>query len=165
MRSSRTIKRERDSLGVPGRDHILYTTWKAMRYRCSNPRWAHYENYGGRGITVCDQWNNDFVSFYLWAMDCGWKVGLQLDRINNDGSYSPGNCRWVTHQKNQNNRGNNVRFNFNGEMKTPREIFVEVNPVVAFNVFHDRLTHGWAIEEAANKPKQKYIRRDDNERN
>lgn len=58
----------------------------------NNPR---YERYLGRGITICEEWRNDFMSFYNWSMDNGWESGLSIDRINNDGNYEPSNCRWT----------------------------------------------------------------------
>jgi hypothetical protein len=75
-----------------------------MRRRCRDPKNANYPRYGGRGIQVCHAWD-DFAAFLTWALAHGWKPGLTIDRINNDGDYTPDNCRWVSHQVNcQNNR-------------------------------------------------------------
>lgn len=81
----------------------LYWCWKAIKQRCLNPRCRAYRNYGGRGITVCDEWM-DFEPFLAWALDAGWQKGLDLDRIDNDGNYTPSNCRFVTRRENVNNR-------------------------------------------------------------
>jgi hypothetical protein len=78
-----------------------YQAWANMLQRCTNPMAAGYQNYGGRGITVCARWF-DFVNFYL---DMGERPeGLTLDRINNDGDYKPSNCRWATRSEQQMNR-------------------------------------------------------------
>lgn len=81
----------------------LYHVWGTMKYRCNNPNDKHFHRYGGRGIKVCDEWN-DFIPFYKWATNHGYKEGLTIDRINNDGNYEPSNCRWVTIQEQQRNK-------------------------------------------------------------
>ncbi|WP_326707988.1 hypothetical protein OG758_48720 [Streptomyces sp. NBC_01474] len=81
----------------------LHSVWTNMRERCSNPDSEKYSRYGGRGITVCDEWNN-FRSFATWAHTHGYAEGLSIDRINNDRGYSPDNCRWVTDLENLMNR-------------------------------------------------------------
>lgn len=73
-----------------------YESWKRMRQRCYNPNFKPaFHRYGGRGIKVCLEWQK-YESFREWALTNGWKKGLQLDRIDVDGDYSPSNCRWVT---------------------------------------------------------------------
>ncbi len=84
--------------------HTLFYVWQSMRARCYNKNRPRYNDWGGRGITVCDLWNNDFKSFYDWAISNGYVKGLQIDRINNDGNYEPDNCRWATAKENSNNR-------------------------------------------------------------
>ncbi len=82
----------------------LYSVWLSMKGRCLRPTNTAYKNYGGRGITVCDQWRSDFKAFSSWCTTTGHGPGLQLDRIDNDGPYSPENCRWVTRAQNVANR-------------------------------------------------------------
>jgi hypothetical protein len=81
----------------------LYTVWKGMRERCSNPRQTkNSPYYWSRGIRVCAEWD-DFVSFRSWALSHGWNRGLQIDRVNPDMGYSPENCRCVTPSENRRN--------------------------------------------------------------
>ena len=82
----------------------LYEIWHGMKKRCDVPSSTHYERYGGRGITVCDEWEKSFECFFSWAMDNGYNDSLELDRIDNDSGYCPANCRWVTHKENCQNR-------------------------------------------------------------
>lgn len=82
----------------------LYSTWIHMKQRCYNKNLKDYKNYGGRGIVVCDEWRTDFMAFYNWANNNGYDDSLTIDRINNDGNYAPGNCRWVTMVIQANNR-------------------------------------------------------------
>jgi hypothetical protein len=85
-----------------GKQSSLYRTWNNMRGRCNNPRHPDYANYGGRGIKICERWNN-FANF---ADDMGLKPSpkLSIDRINNDGDYEPSNCRWATQKQQINNQ-------------------------------------------------------------
>lgn len=77
-------------------NHPLYRAWTEMNRRCYNEKRDNYARYGGRGITVCEEWRNDFKTFYDWAINSGWAEGLWIDRRENDGNYEPSNCRWVT---------------------------------------------------------------------
>ena len=89
----------------------LYNTWSILKNRVLNPKYKQYNDYGGRGITICDEWKNDFKSFYDWAMKNGYSDELSIDRIDNDGNYCPENCRWTTRtiqQRNQRMQKNNT---------------------------------------------------------
>lgn len=81
----------------------LYTIWRSMRQRCGNPKNMDYKSYGGRGILVCDEWK-DYTAFKRWALSNGYADNLSIDRINVDGNYEPGNCRWADAKTQANNR-------------------------------------------------------------
>lgn len=94
---------------------ILYKTWKNIKNRCYNKNTKKYNYYGGRGIFVCEEWLNNFESFYNWSIHNGWKKGLTIDRIDVNGNYEPSNCRWVDWKTQQRNKSNNIYVNFEGE--------------------------------------------------
>lgn len=82
----------------------LSYVWSAMKQRCENPKHRQYVDYGGRGITVCLEWSKSFEAFMSWSLDNGFQPGLSIDRINNDGPYSPDNCRWADTYTQRHNR-------------------------------------------------------------
>lgn len=96
----------------------LYNVWSCMKKRCTNESDSRYEHYGGRGIAVCEEWEDDFQAFYDWAMANGYKEGLQIDRIENDGNYCPENCRWADRDTQANNKSDNVKVAYNGSLIT-----------------------------------------------
>lgn len=99
----------------------LYAVWNSMRQRCNNPNNRAYKNYGGRGISVCGQWD-DFAAFREWAIQSGYKEDaergeLTLDRIDTNGDYCPGNCRWTDMSTQTNNRRESILIPYNGVTK------------------------------------------------
>lgn len=99
----------------------LYSVWRSLRQRCNNPNSIQYKDYGGRGITVCDEWNAHFEPFYDWAMANGYDEGLTIDRIDNNKGYSPDNCRWANRTTQCNNTRSNHRITYKGATHTLSE--------------------------------------------
>ncbi|MFY4844609.1 hypothetical protein ACOTVP_08730 [Aliarcobacter butzleri] len=90
--------------------HRLYNLWNLMINRCNNKKRKAYKDYGGRGIIVCEEWENDFIAFYNWSINNGYKENLTIDRVDNNKGYSPNNCRWVSRSiQSRNNR--KIRIN------------------------------------------------------
>lgn len=96
-------------------NHPLYKVFTDMKDRCYNPKRKEYRNYGARGIKICDEWRNNRASFIEWSLEHGYKKGLEIDRIDNNGDYCPENCRFVTRRENTNNRRNTVLVEIRGE--------------------------------------------------
>jgi hypothetical protein len=125
-----------------------------MKRRCYNPASKSYQDYGARGIVISATWLHDFPAFQNWAFANGWKPGLQIDRINNDGPYSPENCR-CTDSKTQhrNTRANRILEAF-GEKKCLIEWSEDSRCVVSWMALTSRLRYGWPVEEALTMPLQ-----------
>lgn len=118
-------KKEREIEGATTHglsNHALYSVYCNMKARCYNVNTHHYHRYGGRGIKICKEWLSDFTLFYNWSIENGWNKGLQIDRIKNNESYSPSNCRWTTPVVQSNNRNDNIRYSFEGNLLTIPEI-------------------------------------------
>ena len=89
----------------------LYRIWKNMKSRCYNPRVGSYKNYGGRGVSICDEWLNDPKAFYDWATANGYSDEKSIDRIDVNGPYAPDNCRWATRKEQGRNQRTNHAIN------------------------------------------------------
>jgi len=126
----------------------LYKVWKDMKARCYRKRHIGYANYGGRGINICAEWLNDFVAFYNWALANDYEDGLSIDRHDNDGDYTPDNCRWATRQMQNNNTRRNHYIYYQGQKYTLAQLSEKhgLSPTVVYK----RLKRGWSIEEAIN---------------
>lgn len=124
IKSCGCYKREQDSIRV-AKNHKhkqsgtrLYAIWQGMKARCYNQNNLSYQNWGGRGIEVCDEWKDDFACFYKWATENGYGEDLTIDRIDNNGNYTPGNCRWVPQKTQARNRRSNLSITIGRETKS-----------------------------------------------
>lgn len=145
---ARETGRIRGSMNVKhgGEGSRLYNIWHHMKERCLNHKHVNYRNYGGKGISVCEEWSNDFSAFRDWAEKNGYEEGLTIDRIDGDKGYSPTNCRWATYKQ----QGRNRKTNRIVQGKTIAE-WAE-NASVSANSIRVRLRKGWSIEDACSIP-------------
>lgn len=117
--------------------HPIYKCWDAIKQRCGNKKHASYKNYGGRGIFICNEWKNNFQSFYNWAIKNGWSHGLEIDRENNNGNYEPSNCRFISSKANSRNRRTT---------KITEEIANEIRSLRADGkLTHSKIAHAYSI--------------------
>ena len=140
-----------------GKSTSEYRTWDSMRRRCGDPTDKQWEHYGGRGITVCERWRDSFDNF---VADMGRRPKgppkHTLDRIDNDGNYEPGNCRWVTHKVQQNNKRSNRPITINGETMNLMEWLKRIG--MSQRCFYNRTSHGMSAEDALTVPKHSRVR-------
>lgn len=137
----------REANTTHGKTHTrLFSIWTGMKNRCSNVNDEHYERYGRRGITVCEEWLHDFEAFYNWAMAHGYADSLSIDRIDNDKGYSPNNCQWATPTEQANNRSTNRIVSFGGRDLTVAQWCKRLGAKI--NIVYARLGYGWSIEES-----------------
>ena len=128
----------------------LYRVWQAIKRRCFNKNCKDYKDYGGRGVTICQEWLNDFMNFYNWAMISGYKEDLSIDRIDVNGNYCPENCRWVSMIVQQNNKRNSKFVTYNNQTHTISD-WGRILGIKA-SILYQRLKKGWSIERAFTTP-------------
>jgi hypothetical protein len=128
----------------------FYIMFAAIKARCYNKNHPAYYRYGGRGIKICDEWLNDFNSFYNWLLNSDWCDGLQIDRIDNNGDYEPNNCRFVTRTENVNNRGNTIFLEHNGET-LPISVWARKTGIGIETIRRRIFKYNWGVEKALTK--------------
>lgn len=125
----------------------LYVIWSNMKARCYNPKNTMYKNYGGRGISVCDEWKNSFEDFSEWALKNGYVEGLSIERINVDDGYNPNNCTWITLKEQSLNQRRSHRLTAFGRTQTIKEWSEESG--IKYDTIERRINqYGWSAEDA-----------------
>jgi len=131
--------------------HPCYGVWNNMVSRCYNKKDIGYNNYGGRGVSVCSMWKESPTLFIQWLLGNGWEKGLQIDRKNNNGNYCPNNCRVVTPTENNNNSRRNHVVIIHGEQLTMAE--AERKYGLKKGIIKKRFSYGWRGDDLV-LPKQ-----------
>ena len=123
----------------------LFSIWRSMKARCYNKTCGGFQNYGGRGITVCDDWKNSFEKFRDWAISNGYKDNLSIDRIDVNGNYEPSNCRWVTMLDQQSNKTTSHYITYQNKTLTLSQWSRELN--IPITTIYNRIKRGKSIGE------------------
>lgn len=132
-------------------DTKLYLVWREMITRTENQNAERYSIYGGRGISICGEWHNNFQLFYDWAIQNGYKEGLTIDRIDVNGNYEPDNCRWITPYEQSRNLRKNVRITYSGKTMILKDWAKEIG--IDYHTLWQRIRKsGWTVEEAFETP-------------
>ena len=129
----------------------LHRIWCDMRERCRNDGHKSHERWAGKGITVCEEWN-DYLTFEEWALSHGYKDDLTIDRIDNDKGYNPDNCRWATYSEQARNTSHNRYININGESHIVKDWCEILKTVTPSTVYKRVRNYGWSIEKALTTP-------------
>lgn len=146
LKRDKIRERNRANTSYPEEDKRIARIWRAMIHRCENSGDGAYDTYGGRGISVCEEWH-DFCVFREWARTNGYDDNKSIDRIDYNGNYCPENCRWCTHQEQCNNTRANKYLEYNGKTQTLAEWCRELN--LNYSRTKTRLNRlHWTIEKA-----------------
>lgn len=121
-----------------------------IKQRCYNTNNPRFNVYGAKGITICDEWKNDFMSFYTWAMENGYRDDLTIDRIDVNGNYEPKNCRWISNQEQQFNKNTNVNITYNNKTQCIKLWSIETG--IPAKAISWRLKHNWSVERTLTTP-------------
>lgn len=148
----RETTRKRSVIHGESNTHLFWI-WCGIKNRCYNSNEPSFKNYGSRGISVCNEWRDNFTAFRDWAITNGYDDSLEIDRINNDGNYEPSNCHWVTHKENSRNTRRNHPLTAFGDTKSIAEWVDDNRCVVKYDVLQWRITCGhWNAEIAITTP-------------
>lgn len=134
-------------------NHRIYKIYHKIRDRCLNSNNKHFDDYGGRGITLAKIWrdsDNGFLNFYNWSLNNGYSKELSIDRIDNDDNYSPDNCRWTVNRVQANNKRKNIYINIESWVFTPA-IWGEIMSISSRTIIN-RINYGWNIDDIITVP-------------
>lgn len=131
----------------------LYNIWAGMKQRCYYRYSIGYKNYGGRGITICDEWLNSFENFYIWAIQNGYKDNLTIDRINVNDNYQPSNCQWVDNLEQQNNRRNNIKIFYSNKTQSLSDWARELK--IPYHILYYNTKKGYSLQQIIDKLNRK----------
>lgn len=134
-----------------GKHSRLYNIWCGMKERCYRPTSGAYSRYGGRGIEICEEWLDDFAAFRIWAEANGYQPNLTIDRRDNDGHYSPSNCRWATKAEQNRNHSRVHMVEVDGQ-KVPLIDLAEKAGLKPYTVRQRIFRMGWSVERALTTP-------------
>lgn len=133
----------------------IHHIWQGMKQHCYDPNHTNYSYYGGKGITICDDWLANAKTFITWAVDNGYQHGLQIERINNNKAYSPENCTWATPSAQIRHRSNTHLLTAFGKTKCLYDWSMDKRCLINYGGLLKRLQKGMDPEEAITKPSQK----------
>ena len=140
----------KDTSSIVGKQNVthgetgtrLYQKWSGMKRRCYNPNESVYPSYGGRGITVCDEWKNSYINFRDWALSNGYNDNLTIERKDVNGNYEPDNCTWISFDEQRKNKRDTIRY----EGKCLKDVCRERN--LKYGTVWFRIKCGKSIEDA-----------------
>ena len=136
-----------------GTGTILYRTWKNMKQRCYNPSNKKYNNYGGKGVKICDEWLNDFGNFQEWSFQNSYEEGLTIERKDPSGNYEQSNCKWIPFSEQYINKCNAIRIIINGNEHYLRDLAEEYK--IPYITLWQRYKKGWDLNDLLKPPRPK----------
>lgn len=140
-----------------GGQRRLYKIYHGMKKRCLNKKSKEYKDYGGRNISICDEWINNFENFYNWAIENGYHKKFSIERINNNGNYEPNNCTWIPRPNQNKNKRDTIRIEFDGKNLTLNEWSKKIG--ISHSALYLRIKkYKWSIEKALSTPNRKINR-------
>lgn len=137
--------KSRERYSASERESRLYRIWGGMNARTTYESQKSYKDYGARGIRVCDEWKEDYMTFKDWALSHGYKDNLSIDRLDNDGDYTPDNCRWATRKEQHNNQRSNILLSYDGQTHTAAQ-WAEIMNIPKDRIYK-RIRRGRSIED------------------